>query len=95
MKISSGSAASHIDWRSDYAALTYDLIELPDDVTKGVHLLMRSFDLTYGALDFIVTPDSEFVFLELNAGGQYGWLEAKTGVQLTGYLADVLMEGKR
>lgn len=33
--------------------------------------------------------------LELNAGGQYGWLEAKTNVPLTGYLADVLTKGKQ
>lgn len=51
---------------------------------------MRSFDLLYAALDFVVTPDEEWVFLELNPGGQYGWLEAATGVPLTGYLADLL-----
>ncbi|MGH4015224.1 MAG: MvdC/MvdD family ATP grasp protein [Pseudonocardiaceae bacterium] len=83
VKIISGSAASHIDWRSDYAALTYDLIEPPDHVTHSVRALMRSFDLVYAALDLIVTPDAEWVFLEINAGGQYGWLEAKTGVPLT------------
>ena len=51
--------------------------------------------LMYGALDFIVTPDKEWVFLEINAGGQYGWLEAKTGAPLTGQLADVLAKGKQ
>lgn len=56
---------------------------------------MRSFDLVYAALDFIVTPDIEWVFLEINAGGQYGWLEAETGVPLTEYLADVLTKGKQ
>ncbi|HEY2764475.1 MAG TPA: RimK domain-containing protein [Pseudonocardiaceae bacterium] len=95
VKITSGSAASHIDWRSDYAALTYDLIEPPDHVTRGVHALMRSFNLVYAALDFVVTPDTEWIFLEINAGGQYGWLEAKTGVPLTGYLADVLAKGEQ
>lgn len=64
-------------------------------MTRGVHALMRSFNLVYAALDFIVTPDAERVFLEINAGGQYGWLEAKTGVPLTGYLADVLTKGKQ
>ncbi|MGH3931108.1 MAG: MvdC/MvdD family ATP grasp protein [Pseudonocardiaceae bacterium] len=94
VKITSGSAASYIDWRSDYAALSYELIEPPDHVAHGIRALMHSFDLVYAALDFIVTPDDEWVFLEINAGGQYGWLEARTGVPLTGYLADVLTEGK-
>jgi hypothetical protein len=49
VKITSGSAASHIDWRSDYAALTYDLIEPPDHVTRGIHAPMRSFNLVYAA----------------------------------------------
>ena len=95
VKITSGSTVSHIDWRSDYAALTYDLIEPPGHVTRGVRALMCSFGLVYAALDFIVTPAAEWVFLEINAGGQYGWLEAKTGVPLTGYLADVLTKGKQ
>jgi hypothetical protein len=46
-------------------------------------------------LDFIVSRDGEWVFLEVNAGGQYGWLETATGVPLTGYLADVLTKGKQ
>lgn len=95
VKITSGSAASRIDWRSDYTALSYDLIEPPDYVIRGVHALMRSFSLVYAALDFIVTPEAEWVFLGINAGGQYGWLEAKTGVPLTEYLADVLTGGRQ
>jgi ATP-grasp ribosomal peptide maturase len=95
VKIKAGSPESSIDWRSDYAALTYELIEPPGHVARGIRALMRSFDLMYGALDFIVSPDGEWVFLEVNAGGQYGWLEAATGVPLTGYLADVLTKGKQ
>ncbi|MGH3796961.1 MAG: MvdC/MvdD family ATP grasp protein [Pseudonocardiaceae bacterium] len=90
VRINAGSGASYIDWRSDYAALTYELIEPPDYVVQGIHALMRSFDLVYGALDFIVISDDDWIFLELNAGGQYGWLEVATGVPLTGYLADLL-----
>ncbi|MGH3793951.1 MAG: MvdC/MvdD family ATP grasp protein [Pseudonocardiaceae bacterium] len=93
VRINAGSAAFYIDWRSDYSALAYELVEPPDHVACGIQALMRSFDLVYAALDFIVTPDNNWIFLEINAGGQYGWLEAKTGVSLTGYLADVLVKG--
>ncbi|MBV8541431.1 MAG: RimK domain-containing protein [Pseudonocardiales bacterium] len=95
VKIKAGSPDSSVDWRSDYAAWTYELIEPPDHVAHVIHALMCSFDLMYGALDFIVSPDGEWVFLEVNTGGQYGWLEAATGVPLTGCLADVLVKGKR
>ena len=95
VEIKAGSPDSSIDWRSDYAALAYELIEPPGHIAHGIRALVRSFDLMYGALDFIVSPDGERVFLEINTGGQYGWLEAATGVPLTEYLADVLAKGKQ
>lgn len=61
------------DWRADYASLRYAQIDLPGPVTDGLMQFMRRFDLLYGAVDFIVRDD-EFVFLECNAAGQFGWL---------------------
>ncbi len=92
--IHAGNASSYVDWRSDYDSLSYEPIEPPEQVTKGVHALMRSFGLMYGALDFVVTPSGEWVFLEINPGGQYGWIESCTGVPLTGVLADMLTKGQ-
>lgn len=31
--------------------------------------------------------------LECNASGQYGWIEDKTGLQITSAIADVLAKG--
>lgn len=91
--IHAGSAASYIDWRSDYAALSYELIDLPAYIAQGVRALMSTFGLVYGALDFVVSPDGRWSFLEINPGGQYGWLETRAGVPLTGVLADLLTKG--
>lgn len=93
--IHSGGPSSYIDWRTDYDALSYELIDLPEDVGNGVRRLMDSFGLTYGALDFVVTPDDEWIFLEVNPTGQYGWIEGETGVSLTDQLADLLAGGTR
>lgn len=39
--------------------------------------------------------DGRHYFLESNpAGGQYGWLEAKTGVRLTAAVADLLAQDR-
>lgn len=92
--IHAGNATSYVDWRSDYDALTYDLIDPPTEVTEGIHALMRAFGLVYGALDFVVTPEGDWVFLEINPAGQYGWIESYTGAQLTGVLADLLTKGQ-
>jgi glutathione synthase/RimK-type ligase-like ATP-grasp enzyme len=48
--------------------------------------------LVYGALDFVIGPDG-WTFLEVNAGGQYGWLEDATGAPITSRLADLLTKG--
>ena len=95
VSIKPGSAASYIDWRSDYDALEYEIVEPPQAVTNGIRRLMKTMNLIYGALDFVITPTGEWTFLEMNAGGQYGWLEAATGAPLTDTLADLLTKGKQ
>ncbi|MER7014578.1 ATP-grasp ribosomal peptide maturase [Saccharopolyspora sp. NPDC000359] len=92
--IHAGNATSYVDWRSDYDALRYELIDPPAEVAAGIHALMCTFGLVYGALDFVVTPSGEWVFLEINPGGQYGWIEGRTGAPLTDTLADLLMKGQ-
>lgn len=86
------SAEGHVDWRTDYDNLRYELIEPPESVAIGVRCLMKEMGLVYGALDFVIGPDG-WTFLEVNAGGQYGWLEDATGAPITGQLADLLTKG--
>jgi ATP-grasp ribosomal peptide maturase len=91
--IHADSTDSYIDWRSDYDSLRYELCELPEPVAAGIFALMQTMGLVYGALDFVVGPDDEWTFLEVNAGGQYGWLEHQTGAPITDQLADLLAKG--
>ncbi|GLW91608.1 hypothetical protein Aglo03_24240 [Actinokineospora globicatena] len=91
--IQSGSAEAHIDWRNDYQALTYRRVDPPTGVVAGVRGYCRDLGLVYGAFDFVVRPDGQWVFLECNAGGQYGWLEDAAGLPITTALADFLADG--
>lgn len=43
-----------------------------------------------GALDFIVTDDADWVFLECNPNGQWAWIEEETGLPIAAALADAL-----
>ena len=86
------TATGYVDWRTDYDNLRYELIEPPEEVAAGVRGLMNDMDLVYAALDFVIGPDG-WTFLELNAGGQYGWLEDTTGAPITAQLADLLAKG--
>ena len=93
--IRADTAPGRVDWRADYGNLSYDLIDPPTEVAHGVRQLMVTMDLAYGALDFVVQPSGEWVFLEINAGGQYGWIEDETRAPLTDQLADLLAKGNQ
>jgi ATP-grasp ribosomal peptide maturase len=92
--ITAHSPEGLVDFRSDYDHLTYQLIDPPDPVTEGVRQLMTKMGLVYAALDFVVDPGGVWTFLEINAGGQFGWIEDETGAPLTAQLTDLLAKGQ-
>ncbi|MPZ65760.1 MAG: hypothetical protein GEU83_09690 [Pseudonocardiaceae bacterium] len=93
--IDADSDAARADWRADMSALSYRAIDVPEPVAAGVRAYMATFGLHYGAFDFVVTPGAaEFVFMECNPGGQYGWIEGNTGLPITAALADLLARGQ-
>lgn len=89
--IHAASSDAYVDWRTDYASLSYEPIDLPVCVSDGISAYMKRFGLLYGAFDFAVTDD-HWYFLECNANGQFGWLEAETGLPVTAAIADLLAE---
>lgn len=91
--IHASNATSYIDFRDDYDALSYEPIELPAEISGRITQFLDAMGLVYGALDFVVSPEGSYAFLECNAGGQFGWLEARTGAPLTDTLADLLATG--
>lgn len=88
-----GNPDGYIDFRSGYDTLSYALTDPPAEVCDGIRRLMAELRLAYGALDFVVRPDGTWVFLEINAGGQFGFIEDKTGAPLTAQFADLLAKG--
>jgi len=91
--IHTDSVAGRIDWRSDYPALRYDVIEPPDSVIKGTLAFMDEFGLTFGAFDFAVDTDGVWWFFECNSSGQFRFVEEATGLPITSALADLLQRG--
>jgi glutathione synthase/RimK-type ligase-like ATP-grasp enzyme len=86
------SAAQH-DWRKDGVALMeeWKRYELPAEVEARLLRLMDHFRLNYGAVDFILTPDGRYVFLEVNPVGEFFWLESCPGLPISAAIADVLL----
>jgi hypothetical protein len=50
-------------------------MSLPENVLARCRVLMRKLGILFGCFDFIVTPDGEYVFLEVNQQGQFLWKE--------------------
>ncbi|MBZ5710735.1 MvdC/MvdD family ATP grasp protein [Nannocystis pusilla] len=88
-----GSDAGQVDWRKaapDQAAWRRG--SLPDDVAARLLELVVALGLVYGAVDLIVTPEGEHVFLEINPAGEWGMLERDAGLPIAAALADALLE---
>ncbi|MFD8935082.1 hypothetical protein ACFV0R_07465 [Streptomyces sp. NPDC059578] len=88
--IHTDSPAGHVDWRSDYNALTYTVTTVPKPVASGVRQLMDRLRLRYGALDFVVSPNGTWTLLEINPSGQWDWIEHETKLPLTDAIANEL-----
>jgi ATP-grasp ribosomal peptide maturase len=91
--IHAGTDATYIDWRNGYRDLKYTRPKLPHHVHDGLLKYLKEFDLEYGAFDMVITPDGEWLFLECNPGGQYGWIEDAIDAPITAALADLLTTG--
>ena len=68
---------NEIDWRYIKATANLNLnpFILPEDIQKKCILLMQHLNIVFGCFDFIVTPQDEFIFLEVNEMGQFLWIE--------------------
>ena len=81
------------DWRAGAVEgedVEYEVYDLPERVQAALHRLMRSFEINFASIDLIVTPDGEFVFLDLNPNGQWLWLQEELGLPLVAAMADLL-----
>lgn len=87
------SEAAKVDWRADYDALDYSVVEPPEQVVAGMLAFLKCFGLSFGAFDFVVTPGGDWIMLECNPAGAYGWLELALDLPVTSALADLLTNG--
>ncbi|AVH63224.1 MvdC family ATP-grasp ribosomal peptide maturase [Nostoc sp. 'Peltigera membranacea cyanobiont' N6] len=85
-------AVAKVDWRKpgvDVGAWQHH--QLPDEVVRRLQAFMGKFGLLFGALDFIVTPSGEYVFLEVNPIGEWGMLEKDLDLPIANAIADALI----
>ncbi len=90
MGIHSSHEHAALDWRIDYSTLSYTVEQLPSVIEQKVLALVQAFDLQFSSMDFILTPEGKYVFIEANPNGQFLWLSPPTGLPMASAMADLL-----
>lgn len=79
-----------VDWRVRADMIPHSTFKLPEKIEQFCLEFLSLQGLSFGAMDFVVTPAGDYVFLENNPFGQYLWLEDETGLPLTETMCDHL-----
>jgi glutathione synthase/RimK-type ligase-like ATP-grasp enzyme len=84
---------SRVDWRVAGMTLPHKVIELPQATQEKLISLTRSYGLNFAAIDMVRSEDNENIFLEINPGGEWGWLDTVAGLDIAGRVAIALAAG--
>jgi len=68
---------------------------LPKRIETKLRSLMKELDLTTGSIDLIKTPTKEYVFLEVNPIGQFGFVSKPCNYHLEHKIANTLIKYDR
>ncbi len=78
-------SATAVDWRRNITITdrAHEAVKLPDNINEKLLSVMNDLGLVFACIDAIVTPEGEYVFLEANPCGQWGWVEHLTKLPIT------------
>lgn len=80
------------DWRHyDLENVKHLVHQLPKSIEQLCLKMIERLDLNFATFDFILTPDDQYVFLELNPNGQWLWIEQLTGLPISQAIGDLLI----
>ena len=92
---SQANEATRIDSRLALETVPYRAVTLPEDVNEMCRRLVREDNLSYSAMDLVLTPDGRHVFLESNPNGQFRYIEdLLPELPLTATVAETLARGR-
>ena len=72
--------------------MPHQVIELPTCVQNQCVAITNALGLQFGAIDYVIDRNGNFVFLELNPNGQWAWIENITGLDISGAISDLLIK---
>ncbi len=84
------NAKTCIDWRHyDDGIIGHTAYNLPEAIEAKCIEIVERFGLKFGAID-LIKNDEGYTFLEINANGQWAWIEACTNYPLARAMAKLL-----
>lgn len=80
---------AELDYRQDPAAELF-VHALPRGIEQQAREIARALELVWTGIDYRLTPQGEYVFLEANPSPMFVGFESQTGLPLTAALAELL-----
>ncbi|MES2277278.1 MAG: hypothetical protein V4592_14720 [Bacteroidota bacterium] len=74
---------SQVDWRQTNKLLDHSAIDLPKIIEDQCIQLVKMLGLNYGAIDFILDKNDNYIFLEINPNGQWAWIENRLNLNIS------------
>ncbi|WP_413483711.1 MvdC/MvdD family ATP grasp protein [Shewanella baltica] len=84
---------NNIDWRKPNNKVSYEACSIPSTIRDCCLNFMELCSMKFGCFDFIV-KNSVWYFLEMNANGQWAWLEFETKHRISDAIVRYLTKGR-
>lgn len=86
--LSQNNESSRTDWRAtDDPNLPHKHHILPNVMVNRCRQLVSSLGLGFGAIDFALKPDGQYVFFEINPNGEWLWIEDQLALPISDRIA--------
>lgn len=82
------------DWRQSDQELAYSEHQLPEEIIEKCLNLMKILSLNFGAIDFVLDQNDQYIFLEINPNGQWAWIEKRLNFKISDAITKILEEQK-
>ncbi len=89
---STSDALVPLDWRSAKDRLQYIPVTLPVEIENKCLRLVKDLGLVFGAID-LVESNGQFLFLEINPSGEWGWIQKDAQLPIAEALGELLIHG--
>lgn len=78
--------------RNNMSDVTYEDIQLPNQIRSKLRKLMSNYGLRFGAIDMAVSISGDWYFFEINPNGQWAWLDLTAGTDIASSFVNVFSQ---